>query len=219
MSDDDRVTLYYNPQSRAVGTRILLEELGAPYDVSLIDFTDGRQMATDFVAVNPMGKVPTIVHRGAVVTEQVAITIYLADAFPAAGLAPAIGDPLRGPYLRWIAFQGSCFEPAVVDRAMKREAPPRAMSPYADADTAIGTVLDQVARGPFLLGDRFTAADVLWGTSLDWITRFGLIEKTPPLAAYLDRVTSRPSFARVKALNAEILAKTAEASGTSSGGG
>ncbi len=220
MSDDDRVTLYYNPQSRAVGTRILLEELGAPYDVRLIDFTDGKHLTTDFLAVNPMGKVPTIVHRGAVVTEQVAITIYLADAFPSAGLAPAIGDPLRGPYLRWIAFQGSCFEPAVVDRALKREAPPRAMSPYADADTAIKAILDQIARGPFILGERFSAADVLWGTSLRWITRFGLIEKTPSLAAYLDRVTTRPAFGRVQAINDEILArKAAAAAGTSNGGG
>lgn len=207
MTADDTVTLYYNPHSRAVGTRILLEELGAPYEISLLDLQAGDQLKPAFLAVNPMGKVPTIVHRGAVVTEQVAIAIYLADAFPAAGLAPSLDDPLRGPYLRWLVFQGSCFEPALMDRYMKREGPPRATSPYADADTAIRTILDHIGDGPYILGERFSAADILWGTSLDWITRFGMIEKSPSLAAYLDRVTSRPSFARVAAENAAILAR------------
>ncbi|BBE73733.1 glutathione S-transferase family protein [Oharaeibacter diazotrophicus] len=209
MTDSDRVTLYYNHHSRAVGTRVLLEELGAPYDVRFLDLEADDQLKPDFLAVNPMGKVPTIVHRGAVVTEQVAVTIYLADAFQGAGLAPAIGDPLRGPYLRWIAFEGSCFEPAIMDRYLKREPAPRSMSPFADPDTTIRTILDRIAEGPYLLGERFSAADVLWGVSLDWITRFGLLERTPALGAYLDRVTNRPAFLRVAKTTAEIEAARA----------
>lgn len=209
MTDSDRVTLYYNHHSRAVGTRVLLEELGAPYEVRFLDLQAGEQLQPDFLALNPMGKVPTIVHRGAVVTEQVAVTIHLADAFPDAGLAPAIGDPLRGPYLRWIAFQGSCFEPAIMDVYMKREPAPRSTSPFADPATAIRTILDRIAEGPYVLGERYSAADVLWGVSLDWITRFGLLERTPALAAYLDRVTTRPAFRRVAEANAAIEAARA----------
>ena len=113
-----------------------------------------------------MGKVPAILHRGELVTEQVAIFIYLADLFPQAGLAPALDDRLRGPYLRWMAYYGSSFEPAVVDRALKREPGPLNMVPYGDYDTMLKTVTDQLAKGPYLLGERMTAADVLWGTAL-----------------------------------------------------
>ena len=114
-----------------------------------------------------MGKVPAIRHGDALVTEQVAIYLYLADLFPEAGLAPPIGDPLRGPYLRWMVFYAACFEPAVVDRALNREPGALAMSPYGDYDTMLGALTAQLKRGPWLLGERFTAADVLWGTALD----------------------------------------------------
>ena len=152
-------------------------------------------------------------HGGALVTEQVAIFLYLADLYPEAGLAPAIGDSLRGSYLRWIAFYGSCFEPALVDRALKREPAPRGMSPYGDYDTTVKAVTDQLASGTWLLGERFTAADVLWGTALTWTTSFNLVPMTPVIRAYLDRWNARPSVARVKARDAALAEAQAAAPG------
>ncbi|MGZ3181222.1 MAG: glutathione S-transferase family protein [Telluria sp.] len=190
------VDFYHAPQSRAVGVRILLEELGADYTPHALDLKRGDQLAPGYLAINPMGKVPAIVHKGALVTEQPAIYIYLADLYHEAGLAPALDDPLRGPYLRWMVFYGSSFEPAVVDKAMKREPAPRAMSPYPDFDTVVGAVLKQLETGPWLLGERFTAADVLWGTALQWMTMFGIVEATPVVKAYVERVAARPAAVR-----------------------
>ena len=131
---------YHSPHTRATGVRILLEELGAPYELRVLNRQAEEQRSPDFLAINPSGKVPTIVHDGAIVTEQVAIYIYLADAFPSVGLAPPIGDALRGPYLRWLAFYGSSFEPALVDKHLGREPGSRGMSPYGDYPTVIETV-------------------------------------------------------------------------------
>ncbi len=135
-----------------------------------------------------------------------AVFIYLADLYPEAGLAPAIGDPLRGPYLRWLAFYGSCFEPAVVDRAMKREPAPASTAPYGDYDTMLKTLTDQLAAGPYLLGERFSAADVLWGTALTWTTMFKLVPELPAISAYMARVNARPAVARARAKDAELAA-------------
>jgi glutathione S-transferase len=145
-------------------------------------------------------------HGEALVTEQVAVFLYLADLYPEAGITPAIGDPLRGPYLRWMAYYGSCFEPALVDRALKREPAPPAMCPYGTYDTTISTLTDQLAKGPYLLGDRLTAADVLWGTALTWTTAFKLVPALPVIQAYIDRWNARPSVARVRAKDAELAA-------------
>src|SRR5437899_11128076 len=166
----------------------------------------GEQRGAEYLAINPMGKVPAIKHGEAVITEQVAVFLYLADLYADAGLAPAIGDPLRGPYLRWMVYYGTCFEPALVDRAQQREPAPPAMSPYGDFDTMLQTLTDQLAKGPYLLGERFTAADVLWGTALTWTTMFGLLPASPRIQAYIDRVNARPAVARVQAKDAELAA-------------
>ena len=206
MATTQRVTLFHAPNTRSNGAMILLEELGAPYDLQVLNFKTGEHRQAAYLATNPMGKVPAIKHGDAVVTEQVAVFLYLADLFPDAGLAPPIGDPLRGPYLRWLAFYGSCFEPALVDRAMKREPAPPGMCPYGDYETMLKTLTDQLARGPYLLGERFTAADVLWGTALTWTTAFKLVPELPVIKAYMERVNSRPAAARVKAKNEELAA-------------
>ena len=200
------LTLFHSPNTRSSGVLILLEELGAEYELQVINMKASEQRGPAYLAINPMGKVPALKHGAALVTEQVAIFLYLADLFPEAGLAPRIGDPLRGPYLRWMVFYGSCFEPAVVDRAQKREPAPQAMSPYGDYDTMLKTLTDQLARGPYLLGDKFTAADVLWGTALTWTTMFQLVPALPVIQAYIDRVSARPSVARVKAKDAALAA-------------
>jgi glutathione S-transferase len=203
---DRSVTLFHAPQTRSAGVLLLLEELGAPYRLHVLNMKAGEQRAAAYLAVNPMGKVPTLQHGDAVITEQVAIFIYLADLFPEAGLAPLLDDPLRGPYLRWLVFYGSCFEPAIVDRSLKREPGPPSMLPYGDYDTVLKTLGDQLARGPYMLGERFTAADVLWGTALRWITHFKLVPETPTIAAYIARVNARPAVARARARDAELVA-------------
>lgn len=198
------LTLYHNPQSRSSGARILLEALEQPYEIHYIDFKNGQNRSPEFLTLNPLGKLPTLTHGEAVVTEQVAITIYLADRFPAAGLAPAFDDPLRGPYLRWLAFYGSCFEPALVDHAYKREPLETSASPYRDYDSVIAALVAQLERGPWLLGERFTAADILWGSALRWTTGFGIVPKLPVIVAYMERVAAHPAFAKAAAKDAEL---------------
>ena len=203
------IVFYHSPNTRSAGTRILLEELGAPYELKALNMKAGEQRQADYLAVNPMGKVPAIRHGDALVTEQVAIFLYLADLFPQAGLAPAIGDPQRGPYLRWMVYYGSCFEPAVVDKALQREAAPPAMCPYGDFDTMLKTLVDLLAAGPYLLGERFSAADVLWGTALTWMTNFKLVPDLPAITAYVARIGGRPAVAKAKALDDELAARQA----------
>ncbi len=200
------ITFYHAPQTRSSGTLILLEELGAPFHLHLVNMKAGEQRTPAYLAVNPMGKVPAIRDGEALITEQGAIFIYLADRFPEKGLAPAIGDPLRGPYLRWMVYYGSAFEPAVCDHALKREPGNRAMLPYGDYDTTLKTVVDQLRIGPYLLGERFTAADVLWGTALTWTTMFGVVPLVPEIKSYIDRVNARPAFMKVMAGDAELVA-------------
>jgi glutathione S-transferase len=202
----NELTFHHAPNSRSTGVLVLLEELGAPYTLHLLNLKVGEQRQPAYLAINPMGKVPAITHGDALVTEQVAVFLYLADLFPAAGLAPPIGDPLRGPYLRWMAYYGSCFEPALVDRALKREAAAPSTSPYGDYETMLRTLTDQLARGPWMLGERYTAADVLWGTALRWTTTFRLVPPLPVIAAYVERVNARPAVVRARAKDAELAA-------------
>ncbi len=216
MTSDSRLTVFHSPRTRSTGTMILLEELGAPYDLHLINMKAGEQRKADYLAVNPLGKVPAIRHGEAVITEQPAVFIYLADLFAKAGLAPALDDPLRGPYLRWMVFYGSSFEPAVVDHALKREPAPLAMSPYGSYEIVLDALSARLEKGPYLLGERFTAADVLWGTALGWTTMFKVVPERPEYMDYIKRVTSRPAFAAVNARDAEWSAEHAAAAGQAS---
>lgn len=199
-----KLTFFHAPQTRSGGTLALLEELGAEYELHLLNLKTGTQREPAYLAINPMGKVPAICHGDALVTEQPAVMMYLADLFPEKELAPPIGDPLRGPYLKWLVFYGSCFEPALIDRSMNREPPPLAQSAYGDFDTVIKMLVNQLERGPYLLGDRFTAADVLWGIALEWTTSFKLVPELPVIRAYIDRVASRPAIKKAKAKDAEL---------------
>jgi glutathione S-transferase len=202
----DRVTFFHSPNTRSTGVLALLEELGVPYDLQVVNNKAGDQRKPAYLAVNPMGKVPAIVHKGALVTEQPAVYLYLADLYPDAGLAPQMGDALRGPFLRWLVFYGSSFEPALVDRSMKRDPAPMGTSPYGNWDTMFGALSAQLEQGPYILGDRFTAADVLWGAALRWTTNFKLVPETPTIKAYVDRVNSRPAIARAREKDAAMAA-------------
>ena len=203
---DRRVILYHAPQSRSAGVRALLEELGADYELRALNLKTGQTREPAYLAINPMGKVPAIVHLGSLITEQSAIYQYLADLYPEAGLAPQMGDPLRGPFLRWLAFYGSSFEPAVTDKAMKRDPAPPSMCPYGDFDTMMATIEAQLSAGPYILGDRFTSADVLWGLALKWMLGFGLVDGTPVVKAYVERIGSRPKIVAAAKADAELAA-------------
>lgn len=206
MPNSPQLTLHHCPNTRSSGTLTLLAELDAPYQLHLMNMKAGEQRQAAYLAINPLGKVPAISHGDALITEQGAIFIYLADLFPQAGLAPAIGDPLRGPYLRWLVYYGSSFEPAVIDRAQQREPAPASMSAYGDFDSMLDVIVAQLRKGPYLLGEKFSAADVLWGSALSWTTKFGLVPLLPEIKTYIERVTSRPAFARSAAKDAELAA-------------
>lgn len=207
MPTDQTITLFYSPQTRATGVRLLLEELGAPYALHVLNMKAGEQRGAAYRAINPLGKVPAILHGDALVTEQGAIYTYLADLFPEAGLAPALTDPLRGPYLRWMFLYGSCLEPAVTDRFMERAPAPQAMSPYGTYDAVLDTIVTQLTPGPYLFGEQFTAADLLWGTALTWLTMFKLVPEEGPIKAYVNRISARPALAKVQADDATLAAE------------
>ncbi len=211
MAAGTKIVLFHSPNTRSSGTLTLLEELGAPYELRVLNMRAGEQRKPEFLAINPMGKVPAILHGDVLVTEQVAVYLYLADLFPGAGLTPNLDDPRRGPYLRWMAFYAGCFEPALVDRATKRDPAPLAMSPYGTFDTVMATVNAQLRAAPYLLGDTFSAADVLWGSALHWTTAFGVVPVTPEIEAYIERTTTRPAAVRVREQDAVLAAGHAAA--------
>lgn len=207
MSKDHQITLFYSPQTRATGARVLLEELKVPYDLHVLNMKTGEQRQPAYLAINPLGKVPAVRVGETLVTEQGAIYLYLADLFPEAGLAPALTDPDRGVYLRWLFIYGSCFEPAVVDRFMKREPGSMNETPYASYESLIDMLEEVLKTGPYLLGERFTAADLLWGIALRWTTMFGLVEARPVFQAYMDRIGGRASIQKVSAEDAAMVAE------------
>ncbi|MDO9440069.1 MAG: glutathione S-transferase family protein [Beijerinckiaceae bacterium] len=206
-----QITLYHSPNTRSSGVRILLEELQAPYRLHVLNMRAGEQREAAYLAINPLGKVPAIQHGDAVITEQPAIYLYLADEFAEKGLAPPIGDPLRGPYLRWMILYGSCFEPAVIDRALEREPGPMAMSPYGSFDSVLDSLVAGLSKGPYLLGERFSAADILWGAALAWMTAFKLVPEEPVIVAYVARIKERPAFRKMQAEEAALADRQQEA--------
>jgi len=200
---DEELVFYGAPRSRAITVFWMLEELGAPYERRVLDLKANEHKRPAYLAVNPMGKVPAIVHKGVAIAETAAICAYLADAFPEAGLAPAVGDPKRGPYLHWLFFGPSCFEPALVDRMFSRpEGNPSALG-WGGYDAALGHVAAGVrAAEPWLLGERFTAADVVIGADLIWGMMSGSVQERPEFAAYASRLRARPALQRVFAADA-----------------
>lgn len=207
MNPDRRITLFHSPQTRSSGVLTLLEELGAPHQLHVLNMKAGEQRRPDYLALNPLGKVPAILDGNALVTEQVAIFIHLADRFPEAGLAPAVDQPSRGPYLRWLVYYAACYEPALVDRFLQRDPAPPMHSPYGDFDTMLGLVEAQLVKGPYLLGEAITAADVLWGVALRWGMMFGIVPERPVFVDYAERISSRPAARRVEERDAALAAE------------
>jgi glutathione S-transferase len=193
------LTLYHAIPSRSSIVRWMLEEVGEPYETRLLDLQAGDNSSPSYLAVNPMGKVPALDHDGVVITEAAAICAYLADAFPSANLAAPIGDRRRGPYLKWLFFGPSCVEPTVTDRAYPRKEEGRGSTlGHGDYDTVMDVLTAGVSKGPYLLGDQFTAADVVIGSGLRWGMMFKLIPERPEFTAYVDRLNARPAVKRAQ---------------------
>jgi glutathione S-transferase len=193
----DTVLFYTNPMSRGRIVHWMLEEAGAPYEIKLLSFDKAEHKAPDYLKINPMGKVPAIVHRDTVVTEAAAICAYLADAFPAAGLAPRNDEPARGTWLRWLFFGAGCVEPAIIDRMFARPSPSRpAALGYGSYDDMINTLESAFLPGPYVLGERFSAADVYLGAQLGWGIEMKALEPRQTFLTYLERVTQRPAHQR-----------------------
>jgi glutathione S-transferase len=190
----------------------MLEELGEPYDVHLLSLTNGDQLKPDYLAINPLGKVPSLKHGDAVITEVSAICAYLADEFPKAGLNIPTGNPRRGAYFKWLFFGPSVLEPAVSDRAFPRKEPPRAGAiGWRDLDQVADVIAKALTPGPYLLGEQFTAADVVIGSGVRWGTMFKLVPNRPEFAPYIARLSERQALKRSEAKDKELAARSAAA--------
>lgn len=201
---------YHAPHTRSFTIRWLLEELGSPpHELKVLDIKRGDNKKPEYLAINPMGKVPGITHGGVPVTESAAIAIYLADLFPQAGLAPAIGDLDRAPYLRWIIFNQACVEPAVMDFSLKRATGSPGVVGYGSYDMTVDTLAGAVAKGPYILGNRFSAADVVVGAAIRWLVMFKLLPERPEFVGYVERLTKRPAFLSASEKDAKLAASLA----------
>ena len=202
-----KLTLYHAAPSRSSIVRWMLEEIGEPYDIHHLSLSKGDNRAPDYLAVNPMGKVPALRHGDVVITEAAAICTYLADEFPRAKLNIPIGDARRGVYLKWLFFGPSCIEPAMMDRAFPRkEEPRRGMLGYGDFDTLMNVVANAVVRGPYIMGDQFTAADVVIGSGLRFGMMFKMLPERSEFIAYTGRLAQRPALTRAEAKDKELAA-------------
>jgi glutathione S-transferase len=204
----DELIFYTNPMSRGRIARWMLEEVGAPYRTEILDFATTMK-APEYLAINPMGKVPAIRHGDTAVTECAAICAYLADAFPDAGLAPPSGQ--RGAYYRWLFFAAGPVEASVSDKALGVEVPAdkRGMVGYGSLESVVDTLEKAVSGSDYLAGDRFTAADLYVGAHVGWGMQFGTIEKRPAFERYHARVTDRDAFRRAQELDDAAMPKDA----------
>jgi glutathione S-transferase len=203
----DELILYTHPMSRGRIARWMLEEVGERYRAEIIDYGPPMK-APGYLAINPMGKVPALRHGETAVTECAAICAYLADAFPQAGLAPAPGDRLRGPYYRWLFFAAGPLEAAVTNKAFGFEVPPdrRGMAGYGSLDDVLSAIEGLLSSHDFVIGNRFTAADIYLGSHIGWGMRFGTVEKRPAFERYWERVANRPAAIRARDIDEALVA-------------
>ena len=204
---DDEIVFYTNPMSRGRIARWMLEEVGRPYRTVVLDY--GTTMkAPEYLAVNPMGKVPAVTWRGVTVTECAAICAWLADACPEAGLAPALDDPARGTYLRWLFFTAGPVEAAVTAKALGLLAPAdkAAMAGYGSFEQTVDALEAAVTPGPWILGDRFSAADVYVGSQIIWGLQFGTLPDRDAFKAYAARLSGRKAAVRAREIDDALVA-------------
>jgi len=199
---------YTNPQSRGRIARWMLEETGADYETIVLGYADSMK-GPDYLAINPMGKVPAIKHGETVVTEGAAICAYLADAFPDAGLAPPAGSRLRGPYYRWLFFAAGPVEAAITNRSLKVEptAEQQRFVGYGSFEATIDTLENALRPGPYICGDQFTAADLYVGSQIGFGMMFGSIDKRPIFEDYFGRLSARPAAVRANRIDDALIAE------------
>jgi glutathione S-transferase len=199
------ITLYHASPSRSSIVLWMLEELGEPYDIKLLKLSAGDNLKPEFLSLNPMGKVPTLKHGDTVITESAAICTFLADEYPKAKLNIPVGAPGRGVYLKWLFFGPSCIEPAIIDRVSPRkEEARRAMLGYGDFDTVMNVTAKAVEKGPWLMGEQFTAADVIIGANLRWGMIFKMIPERKEFLDYAARIAARPGAQRAEKKDKEM---------------
>jgi glutathione S-transferase len=197
MAMADELVFYHNPMSRGRIVHWMLEEVGVPYETKTLSFEKREHKSPEYLAINPMGKIPAIVHKGTVVTESAAICAYLADAFPEAGLAPPIGDPARGTYYRWLFFAAGCMEPALVDKMFARPPVEREGTiGYGNYESTLAAIEKAITPGPWILGERFSAADVYVGSEIRWGLYTKSLDPRPAFQKYLERCAQRPAHKR-----------------------
>jgi glutathione S-transferase len=204
----DELVFYTNPRSRGRIVRWMLEELGQPYRAEIVGYGPPMK-GPEYCAVNPMGKVPALCHRGEVVTETAAICAYLADTFPQAGLAPASGDKLRAPYYRWLFFGAGPVEATVTNKAMGFIVPEgkAGMAGFGSYELTLDTLEKAVDGVEYLVGGRFSAADVYIGGQIGFGLAFGSIPRRPAFEAYASRVSARPAAVRAREIDDALLAE------------
>ncbi len=205
MSDD--LVLYTHPMSRGRIARWMLEEVGQPYRAEILDYASTLK-APEYLAINPMGKIPAIRHGDVVVTEAGAICAYLADAFPQAGLAPPLGDKRRGTYFRWLFFAAGPIEAATTARSLGFETKPdqKRMAGWGDMNDVLNALETAIKGRDYVLGDAFSAADVYFGSHIGWGMQFGAIEKRPLFVAYDERLQNRPAAVRAREIDDKLIA-------------
>ena len=202
------MTLYHASPSRSSVALWMLEEIAEPYEIKLLKLSENEQNKPDYLAVNPLGKVPALKVGHVVITEVAAICAYLADEYPEKKLSIPIGDPRRGLYFKWLFFAPSVIEPAANDKVFPRKEPPRpAAIGYRELDTVLDIVARALTPGPHLLGEQFTAADVVVGSLLRWGMMFGFVPKRSEFEAYVGRISARPAAQRATAKDKEFAAK------------
>ena len=194
--------LFWSPRSRSFSSLWLMEETGQPYERVLTDISTGAQRQAEYLAINPMGKVPALRDGEATLAEAAAIAAYVAERYPEAGLAPPLGDPLRAKYLYWLFFGPGCIEPAMVQLATKLEMNPVAAG-WGDSQRVIDVLDVALQKGPWILGERFSAADIVIGSGLNFAVRlFRIIPSRTSFDAYVERCMARPAFQRAETIAA-----------------
>jgi glutathione S-transferase len=202
MEDSTMMQLYWSPRSRSFSALWLMEETGQPYERVLTDISTGAQKKPEFLAINPMGKVPALKDGDATIAEAAAICAYVAERYPDAKLAPPPGDPRRAKYLQWLFFAPSCIEPALIQIFTKIEVP-TSTAAWGDATQVFDVLDNALGKGPWLLGETFSAADIIVGSGLNFAVKlFKMVPTRPSFDRYIDACAARPAFQRATVLAA-----------------
>jgi glutathione S-transferase len=197
------IVLHHHPFTRAANVVWMLEEVGVPYELRFVDVMSGAHKKPEITALNPMGKLPTLVDGETVVTESAAIGLYLADRYASGRLAPALDDPARGTYLRWSLYAPSVIEPGAMAKLNGWSFKPSAAG-WGTIESMMATIESVVAGRDYVLGERFSMADMIFGGTVSYMVRFKTIEPSPAVAAYIERLQARPTLQRAEARNAAI---------------